>query len=188
MRIEQIVVPVLRAAAKRDWAMRAADRVLKPWNPWSPQRYVDPYPLYEQVRAHGPMSYQRSLQTWNVVGYEEAEEVLRSPNVSVDRTEVMDVIAPYTRTSTETVELFTRTILMTDPPDHGRLRSLVNRAFTPRAVAALEPSLEKITLDLLHDMGQDHEADAQAAFCNRLPIYAISDMLGFPAKTANASN
>ena len=180
MRIGQIVVPILRAASKRDWAMRAADQVLKPWNPWNPQRYVDPYPLYEHVRARGPVSYQRSLQTWLVVGYDEVEQALRSPHVSVDRTEVMDVIAPYTKTSPETVELFTRSILMTDPPDHGRLRSLVNRAFTPRAVAALEPSLEKITLDLLHDMGQHRDLDAQTAFCDRLPIYAIGDMLGFP--------
>lgn len=160
--------------------MRAADRVLKPWNPFSPRRYADPYPLYEQVRAHGPMSWQWTIQGWNVVGYEECEEALRSTHVSVDRTEVMDVIAPYTKTDTETVGMFTRTMLMTDPPDHGRLRSLVNRAFTPRAVAALEPSIEKITLDLLHEIGDQRHVDVQKAFCDRVPIFAISDMLGIP--------
>ncbi|MEM7285115.1 MAG: cytochrome P450 [Actinomycetota bacterium] len=180
MRIEQVVVPMLRAAAKRDWAMRAADRALKPWNPFSPRRYRDPYPLYEQVRAHGPVSYQWTIQGWNVVGYEECEATLRSSQVSADRSEMMDVITPYTKTDSETVELFTRTMLMTDPPDHGRLRSLVNRAFTPRAVAALEPSIEKITLDLLHEIGEDRTVDVQKSFCDRVPIYAISDMLGIP--------
>ena len=160
--------------------MRAADRVLKPWNPFSPRRYVDPYPLYEQVRAEGPISWQWTIQGWNVVGYDECEEVLRSNDVSVDRTEIMDLIAPYTKTDRETVGMFTRTMLMTDPPDHGRLRSLVNRAFTPRAVAALEPSIEKITLDLLHEIGDQRDVDVQKAFCDRVPIFAISDMLGFP--------
>ena len=160
--------------------MRAADRLIRPWNPFSPRRYADPYPLYEDLRSHGAVSYQWSIQGWNVVGYEECEEVLRSSDVSVDRTEVMDVITPYTKTDPETVALFTRTMLMIDPPDHGRLRSLVNRAFTPRAVAALEPSIEKIVRDLLHDVGEHREVDLQTAFCDRVPIYAISDMLGIP--------
>ncbi len=172
--------PVLRAAAKRDWAMRLADRALKPWNPFTPTRYADPYPLYEQVRSAGPMSYQRSLQGWNVVGYAECEEVLRHSETSADRSELISVVRPYNQLPHDVRGLFLNTMLLTDPPDHGRLRKLVNRAFTPRAVNALEPSITKIAQELVEDLQGESVADAIPTFADRLPIFAISDMLGLP--------
>ncbi len=180
MRVEQIMFPILRAAAKRDWAMRATDRVLRPWNPFSPERYRDPYPLYEKVRAAGPVVYQRSLRIWSIAGYEEAEATLRSTDASVDRRDLISSITPYNKLNGTTVEMFTSSILMIDPPDHTRLRKLVSRAFTPRAVERLEPSIQEITLDLLHDLEGQGRTEAMKAFADRLPIFAISDMLGLP--------
>ena len=180
MRVEQITFPVMRAVAKREWAMRAADRVVRPWNPFSPERYSDPYPLYERVRAAGPVVYQRSLRIWSIVGYSECEEILRSTQVSVDRNDLIGSLTPYTKLSDRTLAMFTSTILMIDPPDHTRLRRLVNRAFTPRAVDRLEPSIEKITFELLDQFEGEGRTEAMAAFCDRLPIFAISDMLGIP--------
>lgn len=180
MKFEQVVFPVFRRAAKSSRAMGVMDRVLKPWNPFSPQRWSDPYPLYEQVRSAGPVNYQRSTQIWNVAGYEECEQVLRSPHASVDRRELIELVRPYTKLLPTSRELFLSTMLMTDPPDHGRLRTLVNRAFTPRAVNALEPQVEKIARDLLHDMAKSSVVDATSAFADQLPIFVISEMLGLP--------
>lgn len=180
MKVEQIIFPILRAAANCDWAMRATDRVLKPWNPFSSQRHVDPYPLYEMVRAAGPAVYQRSLRMWSIAGYEEAEAILRSTDLSVDRTDLISSISPYTKLSDATVEMFSSTVLMIDPPEHTRLRKLVSRAFTPRAVERLEPGIEKITLDLLHELEGHRRTEAMDAFADSLPIFAISDMLGLP--------
>ena len=104
MRVEQVVFPVLRAAAKRDWASKLADRALKPWNPFTPQRYIDPYPLYATARRAGRVSYQKSLRSWNVMGYAEAEEVLRAP-MSVDRSEIMSILSPYAKVAPETLSL-----------------------------------------------------------------------------------
>jgi cytochrome P450 len=71
-------------------------------------------------------------------------------------------------------------MLHADPPDHTRLRRLVNKAFTPRAVARLRPAIEEITDDLLDAMGDAGRADLIDALAFPLPIAVISEMLGVP--------
>jgi len=186
LKAEQVIFPVLRAAAKRDWTSKLADRALKPWNPFAPARYADPYPLYEAARQAGRVSYQRSLRSWNVMGFTEAEDALRSPSTTVDRTSIIAALSPYTKVAPSTLGLFTSTLLMKDPPDHTRLRSLVNRAFTPRAVASLEPKIEKIAAELLHGIDGRSSCDVMTTFANALPIYVISEMLGLPRKDWDA--
>lgn len=181
MRPERFVVPVLRSVARHDRAAGLLDRVLRPWNPFSPARYEDPYPRYAHLRAEiGQLAYQRTLGGWNVVGYDACEEVLRTPAMSVDRSELLTHVPPYRNLSQSTMDLFMSTMLMKDPPDHTRLRTLVNRAFTPRQMAALEPDIEKIAHGLLHDIAHGDEADVIESFCAQLPIHVISKMLGFP--------
>lgn len=180
MRPEQVVFPVLRAVVNQDWSARLADKVLRPWNPFSPDRYIDPYPLYEKVRAAGPVNYQASFRTWNVAGYDECEALLRAPTTSVNRSELLNLVSPYKKLQPSTLGLFTSTMLLIDPPDHGRLRSLVSRAFTPRRMAKLEPQVEKITRSLLHEIGEQSTTDAMETFANRLPVNVISAMLGLP--------
>lgn len=180
MRPETIFFPVLRAFVSRDWSARIADRALRPWNPFSPDRYIDPYPLYERVRAAGAVNYQATFRAWNVVGYDECEALLRSPTTSVNRSEMLTAVSPYRKLRPQTLGLFTSTMLLTDPPDHARLRALVSRAFTPRRMAALEPKIEKITRSLLHEIGKHSSTEAMAAFADALPVNVISAMLGFP--------
>ncbi len=173
-------MPVLRAASRRDWALGLLDRALKPWNPYAPERYENPYPRYEQAREAGVFFYQRSLRTWIATGHAECQEVLRSTTVSVNRTELMSSLRPYTQVQPETLDLFVHMILLQDPPEHTRLRRLVNRAFTPRAVEAQEPGVAQICQDLLNDIDLSQPTDVMAAYADRLPIFVISDMLGLP--------
>ena len=179
MSVESAVFGLLRTLAKRAWAVRVMDRALKPFNPFSTTRSEKPYPLYEQIHAHGYVTHAKVLRSWIVSGYDECEQVLRAPT-SVDRSAMMSALKPYNQLKPASLELFTQTMLLRDPPVHTRLRRIVNRAFTPRAVAGLEPSIEKITRDLLHDLDAERHADVQEAFCDQLPIFAISDMLGLP--------
>lgn len=188
----QVVFPALRVMAKRDWTSRLLTRSLAPFNPLDPRRYVDPYPMYEEVRAHGPMFYHRRLDGWIFTGFAECEEVLRA-NVSVDRSQVMDVVSPYKDVASETMDVFRSMLLTVDPPRHGRLRSLVSRAFTPRAVARLEPRINDVTselLDRLPDLakgsgGPDHHVDVMEHFASQLPIYVIGELLGLPRDHRN---
>jgi len=71
-------------------------------------------------------------------------------------------------------------MLNSDPPDHGRLRRLVNRAFTARHVERLRPRISAITAGLLDDLPARSEVDLLASFAFPLPITVICELLGIP--------
>jgi cytochrome P450 len=65
-----------------------------------------------------------------------------------------------------------------DPPDHGRLRSVVSRAFTPRSVAALAPRIEQVVRRLLDDLSGHPAADLATALGRPLPLIVTGELLG----------
>ena len=73
-------------------------------------------------------------------------------------------------------------LLVTEPPDHTRYRKLVTRVFTVRAVEALRESAEMVTADLLDSIKDKESVDVVEAFCSRLPVTMISEVLGVPER------
>jgi cytochrome P450 len=73
-----------------------------------------------------------------------------------------------------------RSMIMMDPPEHDRLRALVSRVFTPRAVTALEPMVREVISRFLEPLEDRDEFDAVADFSAPFPIEIISRMLGVP--------
>jgi len=73
-----------------------------------------------------------------------------------------------------------RSIIMMDPPEHDRLRALVSRVFTPRAVAALEPMIRDVVSGLLEPLDNAEKLDVIADFSALFPVEIISRMLGVP--------
>jgi cytochrome P450 len=71
-------------------------------------------------------------------------------------------------------------MLNSDPPDHERLRRLVNKAFTARRVERLRPRITAITAELLDEMSTQRDVDLLAAFAFPLPITVICELLGIP--------
>ena len=72
------------------------------------------------------------------------------------------------------------TMLFLDPPDHTRLRALVNKAFTPKVVKYLEPRIRGILGSLLDDIGDPAAFDLMQAVAQPLPVIVIAEMLGVP--------
>ena len=72
-------------------------------------------------------------------------------------------------------------MLMSDPPDHTRLRRLANRAFTPRAVEALRPRVTQLVDDLLDQASKEETGDLMTALAEPLPVMVICDLLGVPS-------
>src|SRR5262249_39741271 len=69
-------------------------------------------------------------------------------------------------------------MIETDPPDHSRLRKLVNKGFTPRMVRRLEPRIRAIARGLLGNMRIQSEIDFVRDFSGALPVIVIAEMLG----------
>lgn len=173
------VFPVVQLLTRNDWTSKILDRALHPFNPFSPKRYVDPYPLYEQVRAQSAVYHHKRIDMWVITGHQQCEQVLRGA-ASVDRNEFMLTIAPYKHLAPQTMDIMGSMMLMKDPPDHTRLRKLVSRAFTPRAVADLEPQVWKVAAELLDKVEGQTQFDAMESYASQLPIYMIGELLGLP--------
>jgi len=155
------------------------DRLLTPYNPFSPAQDIDPYPAYERLRPHGPMFFQRSMGNWVVPSYSLCEEVLRAP-VSVDRGSLFEEVSPWSRLTSDDLSTFTSSMLLVDAPDHTRLRKLVARAFTPRTVERVEGRIVEIADDLIDRAGRAGTVDLFASVFAPLPIYVIGELLGIP--------
>ena len=179
MRAEQIALPVLRQINRRPRLAPALDRLLQPFNVFSPELNADPYPLYDRLRQRGPVVRHRALNNWVVSSYELCEQVLRSP-VSVDRGDLFDVVPPWSRLPREDRETFTSSMLLLDPPDHTRLRKLVSRAFTPRTVDRIEGRVTEIADRLVERAAVGPSVDLFESVFAPLPIYVIGELLGIP--------
>ena len=81
------------------------------------------------------------------------------------------------------VEMMTTTsVIASDPPNHSRLRNIVNRGFTPRRIAALEPRLREIANAALDRMLEKDEFDLVRDFTIPLPVMVIAELLGVEAE------
>jgi cytochrome P450 len=166
-----------RAAARGD----LVGRLLR-----DPAQRADPHPLYEQLRAQGPLvpSSLGLVTTSHAV----ASEVLRSADVGVgfDRS-----LAPrwaqwvlrVTDDPTADGVAEPPSMIVVDAPAHTRYRRLVSRAFTPRAVAASEPMVQR-TADVLLDRlaAAPGPVDLVTGFAAPLPVLVIADLLGVPGE------
>ncbi|MEV5594463.1 cytochrome P450 [Streptomyces sp. NPDC052496] len=146
----------------------------------SPEFFRDPYPLLAALRERGPVQRVRSGPhgaTWLVTGWAEARTAMAEPRLSKDTTRYF-ADKPSTRDLAPAVSA---TMLATDPPDHTRLRRLAVKAFTPAAVARLEPRIAETADALLERMAaRGGTADLVEDFAVPLPIEVISDLLGVP--------
>jgi cytochrome P450 len=146
----------------------------------------DPYDLYEQLRARGPLS--RSALGPVTTSHAVATEVLRSDAAGVgwDRSQAPALIRWALRFGDEldaTGVAEPPSMLVTDPPDHTRFRRLVSRAFTPRATLASEPMVQRTAEALLDRLaGCDDVVDLVDAYAAQLPVLVIADLLGVPAE------
>jgi cytochrome P450 len=148
---------------------------------------ADPHRLYATLRVQRPVARVRTpmgLHVWVVTRYEDARAALADPRLSKDGARfaaVLDrqAVAPARRAMF--AESLTRHMLNSDPPDHTRLRKLVSRAFTVRAIARMRPRIEEIATGLADAMAVGPpEVDLLDEFAFPLPMSVIGELLGVP--------
>ncbi len=181
MRPESILIPVIRQVLKRP---KLADVLFSrdKWgNQLGPERYAWPYPGYELMRAEGPVAWHRLYNSWFVTGYEEARTVLNSPHGrTAAQLEMLLDVSPYTKLNQTATDIFKLFLLLVDPPEHTRLRSLVSRTFTPKQMARLEPAINRLVDELLDAVDGEDEVDLAAALAKPLPVQVICELIGVP--------
>ncbi len=153
------------------------------FDPFAPGFTDDPYPQYTALRAAAPV-YQHPMGFWLLTGYEDVAWLLRAGMSVEDRNvaegpfrELRDQLYGDGYDAERATGL---SMLDRDPPDHTRLRRLVSKAFTPRAIQALTPRITELVdgmLDAAQDAGRVDLVDALAF---PLPFAVIAEMLGTP--------
>ena len=137
------------------------------YDPTSAHIRSDPYDTYDRLRAKDPVHRMRLLNAWVLTRYEDVDSVLRD----------------HRRFSKDDgAEDEYRSMLHHDPPDHTRLRALVSKAFTPRAVRELHPRVQRIVDELLDDLEGEDRFDLIESFAFPMPVTVIAEMLGVPAR------
>jgi cytochrome P450 len=151
------------------------------FDPFAPGFTDDPYPQYAAVRAGAPV-HRHPIGFWLLTRYEDVSWLLRA-GLSVEDRNITDRELLDLREQVYGDEV-TRSgglsMLDRDPPDHTRLRRLVSKAFTPRAVEALRPRITRLVDDMLDAAEGRGRVDLVDALAFPLPFAVIAEMLGTP--------
>ncbi|MCP3817946.1 cytochrome P450 [Streptomyces sp. A3M-1-3] len=154
------------------------------FDPWSPDFVADPYPAYAALRAGGRAHRFAPTNQWLIPHYADVSALLR------DRRLGRTYLHRFTH------EEFGRTpppaahepfhvlngngLLDLEAPDHTRIRRLVSKAFTPRTVEQLAPTVQRLAAELVDGLVADGGGDLLAAVAEPLPVAVIAEMLGIP--------
>jgi len=143
-----------------------------------PKTKADPYPLYDELRPRGLV--RSALGPWATASHPTATSILRDRRFSASPVHQRGYRPPAYPEGDPRAELPAADLLTMDPPDHTRIRGLVSGAFTPRAIAGLEPWIREVTGRLLTRAGAAAGFDLIEALAFPLPIAVICHLLGVP--------
>ena len=140
----------------------------------------DPYPLYRELRQVAPLFRSGLDGNWYASLYDDCKAILVDPRCG----RKTDGIITRHGQNPAMVERFRRrtqhTMLLQNPPEHTRLRGLVNRAFTPRRIAGLADRIDDLVEPMLDEMAEAREVDLMAVLAFRLPVHVIGELVGVP--------
>jgi cytochrome P450 len=136
----------------------------------------NPYPVYEKLRQSDPilnLQFPDGRFGWLISSYEEAVEALKDGRFSKDVAKAM---------GQEQTSVFSTNMLFSDPPDHKRLRGLVQKGFTPKRIADMRDHIQEIADNLLDAVSSKDTIDLIDEYAFKLPIIVISEILGVPTE------
>src|SRR6184192_1232988 len=140
---------------------------------------ANPYPLYHRLRSEDPVHWDPFLHAWVVTRYADVVTVFqrflanRTPTPEQLRAMGLEKLTPL-------AQVMVRQMLFLDQPNHGRVRGLASKAFTPRRVEALRSHIKDITKSLLDAVQDQGRMDVIADLAYPLPAIVTAEMLGVP--------
>lgn len=145
------------------------------YDPYAYEIHEDPYPTYARLREEAPLYRNEERGFWAlsrhadvIAAFRDSERFSNAEGVSIDPA----ASGPEAHR--------TMSFLAMDPPQHGRMRGLVSRAFTPRRVAGMEDNIRELTRRHVEPALESGRFDFVADLAGRVPMDVISEMLGVP--------
>lgn len=143
------------------------------------------YDFYKNTRGSRsvyPVSMGDLGEGWLITRYDDAVRILKDARMKKNYENVFTEEELENFSALGNEEPLSKHMLNLDPPDHGRLRSLVQKAFTPRMILQLEGRIQQIADSLLDEVEPNHSMNLVDDYAFPLPIIVISEMLGIPVE------
>ena len=151
----------------------------------SKQFLVDPYPLLRQLQTEAPVIWSETVGAWIVTRYDDVMVTFRdvahfSNEGRLGR--AVEYLTPEQRANFGPFEnhYATKSLIHSDPPDHTRLRALVNKAFTPRVVEGMRPRIQTLVDEFLDAAQAAGPIDIIRDLAAPLPTTVIAEIVGVP--------
>ena len=132
------------------------------------ERLIDPYPDYKNWRENNPIWWAEDVNAWVVSRYKDVHIVLKNPKLF------------SSAAMGEREHEISLPLLTDDPPRHTKLRAIMNKAFTSRAIKLMENEVRNMSNDLLDKLDISKPVDIAHEFTIPLPISVISQLMGIP--------
>lgn len=156
------------------------------FNPQAKGMREDPHPFYRRLRETDPVHRSATVDGYVLTRYQDVLGVLSDRSYSAeDRSwrrwpQVVRMIRAAGQP--DPYEDGSPTMLRLDPPDHTRLRGLVSKAFSPRAIDSWRPRIEGLAHELLDALPAQGEMELVEALASPLPVVVIAELLGVPVE------
>lgn len=140
------------------------------------------YEVYAQMREDQPIhliSHRGGARTWLVTRYDDVRAIFKDARFTKNFQRVAG--AEYAAQLTDVDRFMVSNLLTLDPPDHTRLRALVQKAFSPRLIRAMRPRIQATADNLLDAVAERQEMELIADYAFPLPLQVIAELLGIPA-------
>lgn len=142
----------------------------------------DPYAIYAALRRDMPICWDNRLGYWFVTRYADVHALLRDHRLSSNSLGdwIGRLPAAEQATAQPLREILTNRIVLTDSPDHRRIRSLMQLAFTPRRVELMRQVIQSYLNELMDRVQASGSVELISQVADPLPGHVIASMLGLP--------
>jgi cytochrome P450 len=147
-----------------------------------PEAVADPYTTFGLLREQEPVHWNAAHKSWVLTRYDDVCAAFVDKRLSSNRVEAVyeaKLSEAERAARAPTFAVLSDWMVFKDPPDHTRLRNLVKRAFTPRAIRAIEPRIAAV-VDHVLDLPASGEVDVVRDLAYTIPAMVIAEMLGVP--------
>lgn len=154
------------------------------YHPFVGPHVTEPHDFFARLRKEEPVTFSPMLNMWLISRYDDIAAVLRDPARFSNR----DMLGSGTHLTDEAKAILaqgfdTRHVLLgMDPPEHTRLRRLMNRGFTAQRINSMAPFIQKKATELLDGFAHDGHADLVEQFAYPLPAHVILGVMGVPTE------
>ncbi len=146
----------------------------------SPEVLAEPDEVFARMRAECPVFHDEAINTYVLTRYEDVRTAAAQPLIFSSHRPIFGSGDPELEAIAAQGWPEIGTMTSSDPPEHTRYRKLVNRAFSPKAVAALEPVIRDIVNGLIDGFIEAGEVEFVMDFAKLVPGYFMADALGVP--------